>query len=66
MAREKLKEALLKHHTTKNLDAPIGTALDEAAGNLVALFELLIEEDQKQGGNNGTEGQRDSVHPDTA
>lgn len=66
MAREKLKEALLKHHAAKNLDAPIGAALDEAAENLVALFELLVEEERRQGGNNGTPDQRDSVHPDSA
>ena len=67
MAREKLKEALLKHHTAQNLPAPIGTALDEAADNpLVALYELLVEEERRQGGNDGTDTQRDSVHPNTA
>ena len=63
MARERLKDALLRHYTAGNLPAPIGTALDEAADTLVAFFELLIQEDRKHGKDNGTDAQRDSVHP---
>lgn len=66
MARERLKEALLRHHAAENLPSPIGTALDEAADTLVVFFELLVQEDRKQGGDRGTDTQRDPVHPDPA
>ena len=40
--------------------------LEASADNLAALFELLVEEERRQGGIDGTDDQRDSVHPNTA
>jgi hypothetical protein len=66
VAREKLKETLLKHYAAKGLPAPSDTVLEESMDNLVAFFELLIEEDRKNGGVDERRDQRDPVHPDPA
>ncbi|MBI3615183.1 MAG: hypothetical protein HY211_01575 [Candidatus Omnitrophica bacterium] len=66
MAREKLKETLLKHYAVKGLPTPSDTALEESMDNLVAFFELLIQEDRKNGGVDERRDQRDPVHPDPA
>ena len=66
MAREKLKETLLKHYAAKGLPTPSDTALEESMDNLVAFFELLIEEDRKNGGADERRDQRDSVHSNPA
>ena len=66
MAREKLKETLLKHYAAKGLPIPSDTALEESVDNLVVFFELLIQEDRKNGGTDESRDQRDSVHPNPA
>lgn len=66
MAREKLKETLLKQYTAKGLPTPNDTVLEESMDNLVAFFELLIQEDRKNGVPDERRDQRDPVHPDPA
>jgi len=66
VAREKLKETLLKQYAAKGLPTPGDSALEESMDNLVAFFELLIEEDRKNGDADERRDQRNPVHPNQA
>lgn len=56
----------MKQYAAKGLPTPSDTVLEESMGNLVAFFELLIQEDRRNGGPNERRDQQDPIHPDPA